>query len=57
METEIFNFLKSGLTPGNCVKRFLLADAKQSWHKLSTHVQRFIQLRFDHLMKQTQVRL
>ena len=55
LETEIFNFLKSGMTVGNCVKRFLLADAKPSWHKLSTHVQRFIQLRFDQLMKQTQV--
>ncbi len=57
VETECFNFLKTGLTVSNCVKRFLLADAKKSWHKLARHVQRFIQLRFDQLMKQTQASL
>ena len=55
VETECFNFLKTNLTVSNCIRRFAIADAKPSWHKLARHVQRFIQLRFDQLMKQTQV--
>ena len=53
VEAACFDYLKTGLTLGNCVKRFVLADAKPSWHKLATHLAHYIRLHFDQLRKGT----
>ena len=55
VETACFNFLKSTLNESNCVRHFVLADAKRSWRNLSRHCANFIQLNFGRLMQLTQI--
>ncbi len=55
VETACFNYLKATLNPANCVRHFVLADAKRSWNNLSSHCALFIQLNFDSLRKLTQI--
>ena len=55
VETRCFNFLKATLNTSNCVRHFVLADAKSSWKNLSSHCGLFIQRNFDKLRHLTQI--
>lgn len=47
--------LQATLSLTNCVKHFVLADAKPSWRNLAAHCALFIRLNFDKLRSLTQV--
>ena len=56
VEEVCFNFLKSNLSVSNCVRHWVLAEAKRrSWSRLCLRLLRFIQLHFEQVSKLTQL--